>query len=58
MKFRRNAAIETVEPLVGVDGLQKTGRYRFQLVVTDNRGRVSQPAHIVIEVVRGEPPRR
>lgn len=46
-------AIETREAALLVENRLSLGGHRFQLVVTDEQGRVSEPAELVVTVRRG-----
>ncbi len=52
--FRRRRCFTTRRPRLKVAGTLPVGRYRFELVVEDDRGRRSRPAWVEVEVVAPE----
>jgi|GEM_PF-1724833 len=50
--FTPNTPITTRVPEVAVENKLAPGRYRFQLVVEDEQGNLSQPAIQVVTVIR------
>jgi hypothetical protein len=59
-RFEVNVPIETDQPNVTVDVAQDApllpGRHRFELVVTDDSGNVSEPAALIVIVADRERP--
>lgn len=50
MKLTPNQPVVTREPKLVVDAGLPGGRYRFRLVVVDDRGRPSKPAEAVVTI--------
>lgn len=52
--FRINEPIETTVPRITVDAGLPPGQHRFQLVVRDDSGNVSDPDIVVVTIVRSD----
>jgi hypothetical protein len=48
--FQRTKVVRTKNPTVKVEAGLPPGKYRFQLIVTDNQGNQSRPAELVVEI--------
>jgi hypothetical protein len=55
--FEPNRPIKTREPQIQVDNRLEPGIYRFQLIVTDSKGRQSQPVFQDVRIVALSEPR-
>lgn len=51
MKFTPNQPFETDSPTVDVDPGLAPGLYRFRLIVSNDRGKRSQPAHVNVRIL-------